>query len=385
MPDRPRILTTHTGSLPRPADVEEVLQRHARGEPIDEAAFEARLPSPTTEIARRQVETGLDVVNDGEVGKVSYATYVADRMEGFGGEGKGRPMADLAEFPNYTRRLFAGELAGARMNLACVGPVALRDPDAVHRDIARLQAAVSAVSPAPAGVFMTAASPGVIARFFENQHYPTEEEYVWAVARAMRPEYQAIVEAGITLQIDAPDLASARNTVYAGRPLEDFRRGAAQAVEALNWALEGLPPERMRIHVCWGNYEGPHHRDVELRDMVDIVLSARPAWISVEAANPRHEHEWEVWSSVSLPEGRGLIPGVIDSTNNFIEHPRVVAQRLLRYTSVVGPERVMAGADCGFATFAGVSQVDPDIAWAKLGSLVEGARIASQELETVSA
>lgn len=208
---------------------------------------------------------------------------------------------------------------------------------------------------------------------------------MWAVARAMRPEYQAIVEAGLTLQIDAPDLASARNTVYAERPLEDFRRGAAQAVEALNWALEGLAPERLRLHVCWGNYEGPHHRDVELREMVDIVLSARPAWISLESANPRHEHEWEVWSSVPLPEGRGLIPGVIDSTTNFIEHPRVVAQRLLRFASVVGPERVMAGADCGFATFAGVSQVDSGIAWAKLGSLVEGARIASEELTSTPA
>ena len=383
MPDRRRILTTHTGSLPRPADVQDVLQRHSRGEPIDEAAFEARLPGATAEIVERQVKAGLDVINDGEVGKVSYATYVADRLEGFGGEGKGRPMADLAEFPAYMRRLFAGDLGAARMNLACVGPVALRDPGAVGRDIARLQAAVAAASPAPAGVFMTAASPGVIARFFENQYYPTEEEYVWAVARAMRPEYRAIVESGLMLQIDAPDLASARNTVYAGRPLEDFRRGAAQAVEALNWALEGLPPEQLRIHVCWGNYEGPHHRDVELREMVDIVLSARPAWISVEAANPRHEHEWEVWSSVTLPEGRGLIPGVIDSTTNFIEHPRVVAQRLLRYASAVGPERVMAGVDCGFATFAGLSQVDPDIAWAKLGSLVEGAAIASRELDPV--
>lgn len=375
-----RILTTHTGSLPRPADVQELLQRHATGEPIDEGAFEARLAGATAEIVQRQVATGLDVVNDGEVGKVSYATYVADRLDGFGGGGNERPMADLLEFPGYARRIRGDELKEMPRNLACVGPVALRDPEAVQRDIARFRAAASAASPAPAGVFMTAASPGVIARFFENQYYPSTEEYVWAVAKAMRPEYQAIVEAGLGLQIDAPDLASARNSVYAGLPLEDFRRGAAQAVDALNWALEGLPADRLRLHVCWGNYEGPHHLDVELRDVVDIVLSTRPGWISLEAANPRHEHEWEVWSSVPLPEGRGLIPGVIDSTTNFIEHPRVVAQRLLRFASVVGPERVMAGIDCGFATFAGMSQVDPEIAWAKLGSLVEGARIASEEL-----
>lgn len=375
-----RILATHTGSLPRPSDVQEVLQRHATGERIDEGAFEARLVDATAEVVQRQLGAGLDVVNDGEVGKVSYATYVADRLEGFGGGGTERPMADLLAFPGYARRIRRDELKEMPRNLACVGPVALRDPEAVQHDIARLRAALSGASPAPAGVFMTAASPGVIARFFENQYYSSAEEYVWAVAKAMRPEYQAIVEAGLILQVDAPDLASARNSVYAGLPLEDFRRAAAQAVDALNWALEGLPADRLRLHVCWGNYEGPHHLDVELRDVVDIVLSTRPAWISLEGANPRHEHEWEVWSSVPLPEGRGLIPGAIDSTTNFIEHPRVVAQRLLRFASVVGPERVVAGIDCGFATFAGMSQVDPEIAWAKLGSLVEGARIASEEL-----
>ncbi|MGH2927274.1 MAG: epoxyalkane--coenzyme M transferase, partial [Solirubrobacteraceae bacterium] len=293
MNDRARIRTTHTGSLPRPPDVLATLRRHELGEPIDEALLEARLPEATAEVVRQQVACGLDVVNDGEVGKVSYATYVADRLDGFGGEGHGRPLADLAAFPAFAKRLLEGDLKGARMNLACVGPVALRDPDAVRRDIARLQQALARLASPPAGAFMTAASPGVIARFFENQHYASEEEYVWAVARAMRPEYQAIVESGLVLQIDAPDLASARNTVYAGKPLADFRRGAAQAVEALNWALEGLPADRLRLHVCWGNYEGPHHLDVELRDIVDIVLSTRPAWISLEGANPRHEHEWE--------------------------------------------------------------------------------------------
>ncbi|MFZ0218357.1 MAG: cobalamin-independent methionine synthase II family protein [Candidatus Dormiibacterota bacterium] len=375
MPDR--ILTTHTGSLPRPDDVRQALRHRELDEPIDEPALARRLPSATAEIVRAQVECGLDVVNDGEVSKVSYATYVRDRLDGFGGTAESRPMADLAAFPNYARRLQT-DLQGARMSLACIGPVRLRDPDAIGRDLTRFQDAVAALPAPPAGTFMTAASPGVICRFFQNQHYATEEDYLWAVAEAMRPEYRAIVGAGLTLQIDAPDLASARNTVFAGRPTEDFRRAAATQIEALNWALDGLPPEQLRMHVCWGNYEGPHHLDVELHEIIDLLLRARPSWLSIEGSNPRHEHEWEVFQSVQLPDGKGVIPGVIDSTTNFVEHPRLVAQRLLRYTNRLGRERVMAGVDCGFATFAGLSGVDPDIAWAKLASLVEGAAIASE-------
>jgi 5-methyltetrahydropteroyltriglutamate--homocysteine methyltransferase len=377
---RPSILTTHTGSLPRPADVGELLREKGAGRPIDEAAFQRLLPGVVRGIVERQLAVGLDVVNDGEAGKVSYATYVADRFDGFASGGVDRPPADLQEFPDFARRRAAEMKDGPSRSLACVGPVTVRDPQAIHDDIARLKAAVSAAPHQPRGVFMTAASPGVIARFFENRYYASQEEYLSVLAGAMRAEYKAIIDAGLILQIDAPDLGSARNTVYAGRPLADFRAGAARAVEALNSALEGLPPERMRLHVCWGNYEGPHHLDVELKDTVDLILAARPAWISVESANPRHEHEWEVWSTVTVPEGKGLIPGVIDSTTNFIEHPRLVAQRLLRFASVLGPERVMAGVDCGFASFVGSSAVDPEIAWAKLGSLVDGARIASEEL-----
>jgi 5-methyltetrahydropteroyltriglutamate--homocysteine methyltransferase len=374
-----RVLTTHTGSLPRPSDLLSLLLERQDGGAVEEHRFADVVERSTAALVSRQAEVGLDLVNDGEAGKISYATYVRDRMDGFDAGGRGRPMADLQEFPDYANRLLArSPRRNAVMSMACVGPVRARDLDAVARDVEALRRAVGGLRSAPAGVFMTAASPGVITRFFENQHYATEEEYLWAVADAMRPEYRAVVDAGFLLQVDCPDLASARNTVYAGRPLEEFRRAAARQVEALNWALEGLSPERMRIHVCWGNYPGPHHRDVELRDVLDILLRAAPVGLSLEASNPRHAHEWAVFESIPLPADKVLLPGVVDSTCNYVEHPDLVAQRLLRYVGIAGAERVIASTDCGFATFAGLENVDPAIAWAKLGALVEGARRASQ-------
>ena len=370
-----RILTTHTGSLPRPPELLALLLERQAGGAVDEARFTELVEQATGDAVARQREAGFDLVNDGEAGKISYATYVRDRLDGFSAGGRGRPMADLQEFPAYANRLATrSPLRSALMSMACVGPVRPRDTQAVQRDIETLRRSVERAGAGPQGVFMTAASPGVITRFFENQHYAGEEEYLWAVAEAMRPEYRAIVDAGFLLQVDCPDLASARNTVYAGRPLEDFRHAAAGQVEALNWALEGLPPERMRIHVCWGNYPGPHHLDVELRDIVDILLRAAPLGLSVEASNPRHAHEWAVFETVPVPADKVLLPGVVDSTCNYVEHPDLIAQRLARYVGLLGPERVIASTDCGFATFAGVENVDPGIAWAKLEALVEGAR-----------
>ena len=373
-----RVLTTHTGSLPRPPELQALLLERQAGGSVDEARFAELVELAAGEAVARQCEAGFDLVNDGEAGKISYATYVQDRLDGFSAGGRGRPMADLQEYPDYANRLLTrSPLRNTLMSMACVGPVRARDTEAVQRDVATLRRAVERAGAAPHGAFMTAASPGVITRFFENQHYATEEEYLWAVAEAMRPEYRAIVDAGLLLQVDCPDLASARNTVYAGRPLEDFRRAAAGQVEALNWALQGLSPERMRIHVCWGNYPGPHHLDVELRDVVDILLQAAPLGLSVEASNPRHAHEWAVFETVAPPPDKVLLPGVVDSTCNYIEHADLVAQRLQRYVGLLGPERVIASTDCGFATFAGVENVDPAIAWAKLGALVEGARRVS--------
>ncbi len=369
-----RILTTHTGSLPRPDDVARaILERADGGSPEH---LEERVTEAVAEVVRRQVETGIDVVNDGETGKIGYSTYVTERLTGFDGEDTGghiRP-ADLVDHPDFARRRSARQLHLP----ACNGDIRVKDPGAVQRDIANLRAAAAGAGARQ--LFMTAASPGVIALFLPNRHYPNREAYLAAIADAMRSEYRAIVDAGVTLQLDCPDLAMGRHIQFGSSSLEEFRREAALNVEALNHAVQGIAPERMRMHVCWGNYEGPHHRDVELADIVDIVLRAAPAGISVEAANPRHGHEWQVFQDVRLPDGRYLIPGVIDSTNNYVEHPMLVAQRLRRYAGVVGRERVMAGSDCGFGTFVQERwTVVPSVTWAKLASMVEGARMASVE------
>ena len=367
------ILTTHTGSLPRPAELLASLQRRDRGEGFGERLDE-QIRIAVADVVRRQAEAGVSVVNDGEAGKIGYATYVKERLDGFGGEaGMAGLPADMAEFPDYMRRVMGGiDFAMP----ACVGPVSYRGLDAVRADIANLRAATESAGVEDA--FLSAASPGVIAVFLQNQHYSSHEEYVFALADAMKVEYDEIHRAGFVLQLDCPDLAMSGHML--GESLDDFRTRARVNVEAINRATRDIPSDAIRMHVCWGNYEGPHHHDVALRDIIDIVFEARPAAISFEAANPRHEHEWTVFEDIELPEGKVIIPGVLDSTTNYIEHPELVAQRLVRYGKLVGPENVMAGSDCGFATFASYLTVEPDITWAKLHAMTEGAALASSEL-----
>ncbi|HLH64372.1 MAG TPA: cobalamin-independent methionine synthase II family protein [Solirubrobacteraceae bacterium] len=370
-----QILTTHTGSLPRPPKLLEELRRRDRGE-SDGADFDSLVREAVREVVARQVQAGVSVVNDGEAGKIGYSTYVKERLDGFGGEGGfGEMPADMVEFPDYMQRVMTA-LDFAMP--ACIGPVSYRSLDAVRADIANLRDAVAQAGGVQ-DVFMTAASPGVISVFLQNQHYPSHEDYIAALADAMKPEYDEIHRAGLVLQLDCPDLAMTRQ-MRSDETLEQFRARARLHVEAINHATRDIPADQMRMHLCWGNYEGPHHHDVPLADIIDIVLEARPAAISFEAANPRHEHEWTVFEDVRLPEGKILIPGVIDSTTNYIEHPELVAQRLVRYAELVGRENVIAGSDCGFATFASFLVVDPAITWAKLGAMAEGARMASSKL-----
>jgi 5-methyltetrahydropteroyltriglutamate--homocysteine methyltransferase len=368
------VLTTHTGSLPRPPALLEALQRRDRGE-TDGPALAQQVCEAVHEVVGRQAHSGVSVVNDGEAGKIGYSTYVKERLDGFGGEGGlGVLPADLTEFPEYMQRVMGGldfEMP------ACVGPVSYRDLDAVHVDIANLKAAVATAD--VEDTFMTAASPGVISVFLQNQHYPSQEEYIGALAEVMKAEYDEIHRAGLVLQLDCPDLAMTRH-MNTDESLEEFRRRAKLHVEAINHATRDIPGDDMRIHLCWGNYEGPHHHDIPLRDIIDIVLEARPAAISFEAANPRHEHEWTVFEDVKLPDGKVLIPGVLDSTTNYIEHPELVSQRLVRYAELVGRESVIAGSDCGFATFASLLPIDPGITWAKLRAMADGARLASERL-----
>ncbi|MEA2245712.1 MAG: 5-methyltetrahydropteroyltriglutamate--homocysteine methyltransferase [Solirubrobacteraceae bacterium] len=369
------ILTTHTGSLPRPPELLDALQRRDRGDGDgDGDGLDAQVREAVADVVRRQAGAGVTVVNDGEAGKIGYATYVKERLDGFGGEaGMAGLPADMAEFPDYMRRVMGGiDFAMP----ACVGPVSYRGQDAVGADIANLQAALDGARVEDA--FLSAASPGVIAVFLQNQHYASHEEYVFALADAMKVEYDEIHRAGIVLQLDCPDLAMSGHML--GESLDDFRARARVNVEAIDHATRDIPPDDMRLHLCWGNYEGPHHHDVALRDILAIALEARPAAVSFEAANPRHEHEWTVFEDIELPEGKVIIPGVLDSTTNYIEHPELVAQRLVRYGKLVGPENVMAGSDCGFATFASFLTVDPGITWAKLHAMAEGAALASKEL-----
>jgi 5-methyltetrahydropteroyltriglutamate--homocysteine methyltransferase len=373
-----RFLTTHTGSLPRPDDVLALVRAVERGEPSVQEALRARLRSAVAEIVRQQIEAKVDVVSDGELSKPGYSTYVKSRLTGFEGEDRFPALADMAEFPRYAARELGREALRSLRTPACTGPVRYVGHEALTADIDNLKAAILRQPVEEA--FLTAASPGVISLFLQNQHYPSHEAYLEALAEAMRTEYEAIASSGLLLQVDCPDLAMGRHIQYAHLDLAGFRRQAALHVEALNHALARVPSDRVRIHLCWANYEGPHHHDVELRDILDIVLSVRASGVSFVAANPRHEHEWKVWASVVLPEDKTLIPGVIDSTTNFIEHPDLIAERLERFAAIVGPDRVMAGTDCGFSTFAGLYTVDPAIAWAKLESLAEGALRASMHL-----
>ena len=375
-----KILTTHTGSLPRPAGLLSLLSAKEAGTLANRADFDAAVRDAVAETVRKQVEAGVNVINDGEMSKVGYSTYVKDRLSGF--EGQSTPLtgmlADIKDFPEYGARLFSQSPAAALKMPACNGPIQYRDTRDLELDIANLKAATAGIKAEE--VFMSAASPGVISVFLANNHYPTREAYLGALADAMRTEYEAIHRAGFLLQVDCPDLAMNRHIQFADLKTSEFRKQAAMQIEALNHALANIPADAVRLHLCWGNYEGPHHRDIAMKDIVDIVLKAKPAGISFEASNPRHEHEWQIWKDIKLPAGKVLIPGVLDSSTNFIEHPELVAERIVRFASVVGRENVIAGSDCGFSTFAGFTAVDPKITWAKLKTMAEGARIASREL-----
>ena len=372
-----RFLTTHTGSLPRPPDLIRMMYAKEEGVPVDSEALSQRVADAVAEVVRKQAESGVDIVNDGEMSKPSYATYIKDRLSGFGGEGNTFVYQDLAEFPNLAKRVFGDPGRSRRKTPACNAPIAVRDAQAPLVDIEHLQAAAKAVKTEE--TFLTGASPGVVSLFFRNEYYPTEEAYVFAIADAMRSEYEAIGKAGVVLQIDCPDLGMGRHIQYANLSLPEWRKKAHMHVEALNHAVEHVPAEQLRMHLCWGNYEGPHHCDVPLADVIDIVFKAKPMAIALEAANPRHAHEWKVFETVKLPEGKLLIPGVIESKSNFIEHPELVAQRIGHYAKLVGRENVIAGSDCGFGTWVGQAAVDPDVVWAKMAAMAEGARIASRE------
>ena len=372
-----RFLTTHTGSLPRPESLVRAMYAKEEGVPVDPAALASRVAAAVQEVVAKQVEAGLDVVNDGEMSKPSYATYIKDRLDGFGGTGNTFVYQDLADFPNLAKRVFGDPGRSRRKTPACNGEIGVRDHDAARTDVGHLKAALEGIDAKEA--FLTAASPGVVSLFFRNDHYPSDEAYLAAIAEAMREEYETIAGAGIVLQIDCPDLGMGRHIQYAELTIGEFRKKAQLHVEALNHALRNIAPEQLRMHLCWGNYEGPHHCDVPLADVIDIVFRARPSAIALEAANPRHAHEWKLFETVKLPEGKVLIPGVIESKSNFVEHPELIAQRIGRYANLVGRENVMAGSDCGYGTWVGQAAVDPDVVWAKMVALVEGARIASRQ------
>jgi 5-methyltetrahydropteroyltriglutamate--homocysteine methyltransferase len=375
-----RILTTHVGSLPRPRSLVELLVKKDQNQPYDHAEFDRRVTQAVAEIVARQVAIGIDIVSDGEASKIGYATYVKERLTGFGGESfVPKPHLDVADYPEFRDRMmhFIGPQVFRR--LCCIGDVRLSDPDAVKQDIANFKAAIG--SSKPVGAFMPAASPGVVSAFQPNRHYPDHAAYIGAIADAMRPEYEAIADAGIVVQLDSPDLAMARHTGFQDLSEAEFLRRAEQQVEALNRALANVPAGSSRLHLCWGNYEGPHDFDVPLHKVLPIILQAKPQAISFEAANPRHAHEWTVWRDTKVPDDKVLLPGVIDTCTNYVEHPELVAQRICQYADIVGRERVIASTDCGFATFVGnAGRVDPEIAFRKLGSLVEGARLASAKL-----
>jgi 5-methyltetrahydropteroyltriglutamate--homocysteine methyltransferase len=374
-----RILTTHVGSLPRSGEVVALLYKKDSGEPYDAEQFAAAIERGVASAVAMQVAAGVDIVSDGETSKVGYSTYIKDRLSGFDGHYPRPPHLDLAPYPELREAL--GRMLGKQSfkRAACVGPIELVDRSAVQKDLANLRAALAAHHGA-VEAFMNAASPGVISSFQSNRFYPSHEAYVDAIVAAMKPEYDAIAAAGFVLQIDCPDLAMARHTGFQELSEKEFLERAEYQVEALNYAVRDIPADRMRMHICWGNYEGPHDHDIALEKILGVVLKAKPAGILFEAANPRHRHEWAVWRDAKLPDDKILIPGCIASTSNYVEHPRLIAEQLCQYADIVGRERVIAGTDCGFGSFAGYSRVDPAIAYKKLAALAEGAALASDRL-----
>jgi len=372
-----RFLTTHTGSLPRPEDLIRTMYAKEEGVPVDRAALAARVRDAVAEVVGKQVQAGIDLVNDGEMSKPSYATYVKDRLAGFGGTGNTFVYQDLAQFPRLEKRVFGDPGRSRRKTPACNAPIGVRDAEAAQMDVDNLKAATAGAK--STATFMSSASPGVVSLFFRNDYYKDFETYIYAIAEAMRHEYETVTRAGIVLQIDCPDLGMGRHIQYGELSLAEFRKRAQLHVEALNHAVANIPADLLRMHLCWGNYEGPHHCDVALADIVDIVFLAKPRAISLEAANPRHAHEWTLFERVKLPDGKVLIPGVIESKSNFIEHPELIAQRIARYANLVGRENVIAGSDCGYGTWVGQAAVDPDVVWAKFAAMAEGAGIATKQ------
>ena len=373
-----RILTTHVGSLPRPSELKELLVRKDQSQPYDKEALDRLTRQAVFDIVHRQAETGVDIVNDGEMSKPGYSTYVADRLSGFAGHEPAKPRLDTRDHPNFLAAYERMTGANVARRAVCVGPVAWHDREPLAQDLNNLRDALAEVTAAEG--FMTAASPGLVPVFQNNSYYPTYEAYVEAIAAAMREEYEAIVKGGFVLQLDCPDLAMARHTSFQELSEAEFLKRAAFHVEVLNDALSNVPGDRARIHICWGNYEGPHDHDIPFAKVAPILVKAKPMALVVEAANPRHAHEWTVWQDVKLPDDKILIPGVLDTSTNYVEHPELVAQRICQFADIVGRERVIAGTDCGFGTFAGYGKLDPDISFKKLGAMAEGAAIASKRL-----
>jgi 5-methyltetrahydropteroyltriglutamate--homocysteine methyltransferase len=376
---RSRILTTHVGSMPRPQQLVDLLFAQDRGEPLDEAVLEETVRAAVADAVAKQLDAGVDVPSDGEMSKIGYGTYVRHRLSGFEGAGAAPrdAPADLELFPRFKDHLAERGFGPTYFRPVCRGPVALTNTAPLERDIENLRAAVSRTD---GEAFMNAASPGVVAAFQPNEFYATEDAYLDAIAEAMKPEYDAIVAAGFVLQVDCPDLAMERHITFRNDTDEEFVARIEQHVEVLNNALRDIPAERVRMHICWGNYEGPHVLDIPLAKILRAVLTAKPAGLLFEAANPRHAHEWVVWSEIALPDDKYLVPGVIDTTTNFVEHSELVAERIVRFAEIVGRERVMAGTDCGFGTIAGSGTVHPSICWAKLRALADGAELATERL-----
>jgi len=373
-----RILTTHVGSLPRSEAVVALLTRRDQGEPYDVAEINRTMAAAVDAHVARQVATGIDVPSDGETSKISYSTYIKDRLSGFAGDQARQIALDLVDFPDFRARMqvFNGRQSFQRQ--VCVGPVAVVDRESLRQDLAAFRAACDRHG-ASRG-FLNAASPGVVAAFQANRYYATHRDYIEAIATAMQEEYEAIVAAGFDLQLDCPDLAMARHTGFQELTETQFLARAEEQVEVMNHALRNIDPSRLRMHVCWGNYEGPHDHDIDLVKILPTVLRARPSQILFEASNPRHAHEWAVWKEARIPDGKILVPGLLTSTSNYVEHPELVAQRVQQFADIVGRERVMAGTDCGFGTFAGIGKMDSEISWRKLASLVEGAARATERL-----
>ena len=373
------IATTHVGSMPRGPELTELLLARDAGKPYDAAEFDRAVSDAVNRSVAFQRECGVDIVSDGEMGKVGYSTYMIERLSGFGGHIDRKPAADLAEVPGLAKKLSAIMGSQEFVRASCIGPVKLVTLEPLHDDIRRFRAAMESHGEGARG-FMNAASPGLITAFQVNRHYPSHEAYLADLADAMREEYETIVAAGFDLQLDCPDLAMSRHTGYQDLSEEEFLKVAAANVEALNAATANIPPERMRMHICWGNYEGPHDHDIPLERVIDIVLSARPGTVLFEGANPRHEHEWTVWRDAAIPDDKVLAPGVIDTCSNYVEHPELIAQRLERFAGIVGADRVIASTDCGFGTFAGYGKIDPLVTAKKLKAMREGADIAAARL-----